>query len=74
MSIIVATLTTFVFGRNDPTTMNPKLFPPFLRRFIKTKEYHSVYDKEDEEDTLDMVYDVKIKSDLNKSLKDDVVL
>ncbi|XP_073839478.1 sodium-coupled monocarboxylate transporter 1-like isoform X1 [Musca autumnalis] len=73
ISIVVAQLTSLFFGRNNPSTMNLQLFPPFVRRFIKTKEYRSVFDK-DEDETLVMVYDMQAKSDLKQPLKDDVVL
>ncbi|XP_058984473.1 sodium-coupled monocarboxylate transporter 1 isoform X1 [Musca domestica] len=74
ISVAVAHLASCAFGRNDPATMNRQLFPPFVRKFIKSKEYQSVFDKEDEDETLVMVYDMQIKSDLKQSLKDDEVL
>ncbi|XP_075145578.1 kin of rumpel isoform X1 [Haematobia irritans] len=73
ISIIVAHLASLVFGRNNPSAMNPRLFPPFIRKLIEFKEYESVFEK-DEDEQIVIVYDMKIKSDLKSSLKGDTVL
>ena len=64
ISIVCANLASFVFGRNDPSTMNRKLFAPCIRRFIKSKEYDSV-----EKDEKPIIY-FDLKSDLRKDSKD----
>ncbi|XP_073822189.1 sodium-coupled monocarboxylate transporter 1-like [Musca autumnalis] len=38
VSIVVAQLSTLVFGRDNLLTMNPQLFPPFVRKFIRTSQ------------------------------------
>ncbi|XP_005188094.2 sodium-coupled monocarboxylate transporter 1 [Musca domestica] len=54
VSIVVAQLSTFIFGRNNPSAMNCQLFPPFIRRFIKRRSNVDVEDEE-EKMTLAMV-------------------
>ncbi|XP_073819704.1 sodium-coupled monocarboxylate transporter 1-like [Musca autumnalis] len=38
VSIVVAQLSTLIFGRNNLSTMNGQLFPPFVRKFIRTSQ------------------------------------
>lgn len=64
VSVIVSNLATFVFGRNDVSKMNRKLFAPCIRRFIKSNEYDSV--EKDEKPVI--IFDMK--SDLTKSTKE----
>lgn len=64
ISIVCSNLASFVFGRNDSTTMNRKLFAPCIRRFIKSKEYETV-----EKDEKPMIY-LDVKSDLRKDSND----
>ncbi|KAH8359927.1 hypothetical protein KR093_009582, partial [Drosophila rubida] len=35
VTIIVALLSTFVFGTNDPNSIDPKLMTPYIRKFFK---------------------------------------
>ncbi|XP_046805699.1 sodium-coupled monocarboxylate transporter 1-like [Lucilia cuprina] len=63
VSMIFAHLAIFIYGRNDVSKMNRKLFAPCIRRFIKSKEYETV----NKEEKPVIVFD--LKSDL-KSSKD----
>ncbi|XP_065361339.1 sodium-coupled monocarboxylate transporter 1 isoform X2 [Calliphora vicina] len=64
ISLLFANLATFIYGRNDVSTMNRKLFAPCIRRFIKSKEYETVL----KEEKSVIIFD--LKSDLTKSSKD----
>uniref|UniRef100_A0A1I8QE71 Sodium/solute symporter n=1 Tax=Stomoxys calcitrans TaxID=35570 RepID=A0A1I8QE71_STOCA len=59
-SIVVAHLASLVFGRNDPSKMNRRLFSPFIRKFIKFEDYESVNEK-DEYEKVELVYEVDSK-------------
>ncbi|KAI9579971.1 hypothetical protein GQX74_000759 [Glossina fuscipes] len=60
VSIISSGLSTIIFGRNNPSEMDKKLFAPCIRSFIKPSPYQSVC--KDEQTVIHLKNDLKLSS------------
>lgn len=59
LTILLSLLASFKFGLNDISTMDPNLLAPFMRKFIKTKEYLSVRPDIKERSTIIHAFEMK---------------
>lgn len=61
LTILISLLSSFMFGVNDVSTMDPNILAPFMRKFIKTREYKSVRPDIKERSTIINAFEMKDK-------------